>query len=190
MTTTIKVAVVFASGYGHTKAIAEAVIEGASQEGVEVRGFHLPEVDWEYLDGADAIIFGSPTYMADVSADFAKFKDETSKRWFQMAWKDKIAAGFVNSGSWSGDKLNALQSLFHLSQQHAMIWVGLDLFPGFNSSTGKISDMNRVGSFSGLMTQANVDEGVEGIAASDFETARHFGKRVAEATRRWALSSP
>ena len=59
MTTTIKVAVVFASGYGHTKAIAEAVIEGASQEGVEVRGFHLPEVDWEYLDGADAIIFGA-----------------------------------------------------------------------------------------------------------------------------------
>ena len=35
------------------------------------------------------------------------------------------------------------------------------------------------------MAQANADQGVEGIAASDFRTMEALGKRVAEAALRW-----
>ena len=35
------------------------------------------------------------------------------------------------------------------------------------------------------MGQANADQGVEGIAASDFKTFEALGRRVAEATQRW-----
>lgn len=35
----------------------------------------------------------------------------TLKRWFTLAWKDKIAAGFTNSGSYSGNKLASLQQV-------------------------------------------------------------------------------
>ena len=50
--------------------------------------------------------------------------------------------------------------------------------PGFNNSKGSVDDLNRVGSYSGLMVQANVDQGVEGIAASDFKTSELFGARI------------
>ena len=59
-----KVAVVFHSGYGHTLRMAQAVAEGANAEllAIDAEG-NLPEGGWELLAAADAIIFGSPTYM-------------------------------------------------------------------------------------------------------------------------------
>jgi NAD(P)H dehydrogenase (quinone) len=82
------VAIVFHSGFGHTKALAEAVAEGA-REVPGVKTSLIPVADAEAreaeLDAADAIIFGSPTYMGGVTADFAKFKDWTSKRWMTRA---------------------------------------------------------------------------------------------------------
>ena len=116
------------------------------------------------LDGADAIIFGSPTYMGGVSAEFAKFKDWTSKRWMDGAWRNKLAAGFTASASWNGDKHNTLYQLLTLALQHGMVWVGLGLPPGYNHSKGSVEDLNRLGASVGAMAQANVDQGIEGIA--------------------------
>lgn len=56
--------------------------------------FSLKEVPWAVLDGADAIIFGCPTYMGDVSSVFKKFMEESPKVWAQQKWADKLAAGF------------------------------------------------------------------------------------------------
>ena len=57
------------------------------------------------LELADAIIFGAPTYMGGASGPFKTFIDSTSKSYATGAWKDKIAAGFTNSASRSGDKV-------------------------------------------------------------------------------------
>ncbi len=76
---------------------------------VEELGADAPA--WATLDAADAIIFGAPTYMGSTSAKFKAFEEAASGRWFQQAWKDKFAAGFTTSGSYSGDKLNTLQDL-------------------------------------------------------------------------------
>src|SRR5580698_5137494 len=122
------VAVVFHSGFGHTQAVAEAVARGAGQvPGVTVSLVPVGEAEAREaeLDAADAIVFGSPTYMGSVSADFAKFKDWTSKRWMARAWQNKLAAGFTVSASWGGDKQNTLMQLFTLAQQHGMVWIGL-----------------------------------------------------------------
>ncbi len=184
----VNVAVVYHSGFGHTQALAEAVATGARSAGNSVNVTLIPvaeaEARGEELDRADAIIFGSPTYMGGVSAEFAKFKDWSSKRWYADAWKDKIAAGFTGSASWSGDKLNTLNQLMILAMQHGMVWVGLGMKPGNNHSKGSSADLNRVGSFMGAMAQANGDQGVEGIAPSDFATMEVLGKRVAEVARR------
>ena len=127
------VVVIYHSGYGHTKKLAEAVFEGV-QENHNVTGLliSVDEVEdhWEDLDNATAIIFGAPTYMGSISSGFWAFAEKTSKRWFELKWKDKLAAGFINSGSQNGDKLQSLHSLFNLSQQHGMIWVGLGLLAG------------------------------------------------------------
>ncbi|MBS0537402.1 MAG: flavodoxin family protein [Proteobacteria bacterium] len=182
------VAIVYHSGFGHTSALAEAVAKGA-QKVAGVRTTLVPVAEVEAraaeLDAADAIVFGSPTYMGGISAEFAKFKDWTSKRWMSRAWQNKLAAGFTVSASWGGDKQNTLYQLLTLAAQHGMVWVGLGLPPGNNHSKGSVEDLNRTGASIGLMAQAHGDQGVEGIGASEFRTAELLGQRVAEAAQRW-----
>ena len=176
------VAVVYHSGYGHKAEVAKAVAHGANlMEGITAKLIRVEDVDkhWDDLDAADAIIFGAPTYMGSASAPFKAFMDASSKVWFKQGWKDKIAAGFTHSGSQGGDKYNTISQLFTLAMQHGMIWVGLGLMPGNNSSKGSVNDLNRLGSSTGSLTQSNTDQGAEAISASDLKTAEHLGKRVA-----------
>ncbi|MGA6157091.1 flavodoxin family protein [Stenotrophomonas sp. NPDC087984] len=190
--TTPVVSIAYHSGYGHTAVIAEAVRAGAAEAGAEV---HLIKVDeitdeqWETLDRSDAIVFGSPTYMGTASGAFHVFAEASSKRWFQLAWKDKLAAGFTNSASKSGDKLHTLQFFQILAGQHGMHWVNLGLHPGWNSSTGSENDLNRLGVFAGAAAQTNSDEGPEAVHKADVATAGHLGRRVAETAKVFARGS-
>ncbi len=183
-----KVAIVYHSGYGHTGAQAEAVARGAKKVAdTEVTLLTTDEASnqWELLKASDAIIFGSPTYMGSASAQFKTFMDASSKAWYTRDWKDKVAAGFTTSASQSGDKLNTLIQLTVFAAQHGMIWVGQDLLPGNNSSTGSVNDLNRLGGFLGAMAQANSDQGPDvAPLQSDLLTAEHFGERVATITKR------
>ena len=105
----------------------------------------LSEAEWAELDAADAIVFGlADLPMGSASAKFKGFMDESSKRWFAGAWKNKVAAGFTTSASQSGDKLNTLLQLMVFANQHAMIWVGLDLMPGNNNSKGSVDSHSTV----------------------------------------------
>ncbi len=184
-----KVAVVYHSGYGHTAEVAKAVARGAADiAGIDAQLISVSDIDkhWQDLDAADALIFGAPTYMGGVSAPFKAFMDASSKVWFTQGWKDKIAAGFTHSGGQSGDKFNTITQLFTFAMQHGMVWTGLGLMPGNNSSKGSANDLNRLGAFSGAMTQSNVDQGAEAIPVSDLKTAEHLGRRVALLTLQFA----
>ena len=74
------IVVVYHSGYGHTKRMAESVAAGANAKlvAIDAEG-NLSESDWAALDQADAIIMGSPTYMGTVTWQFKKFADASSK---------------------------------------------------------------------------------------------------------------
>jgi flavorubredoxin len=63
---TINAVVVYHSGYGHTKRMAEAVADGAGAVlfAIDADGV-LPEAGWSALDAADAIISGHPHIWAD-----------------------------------------------------------------------------------------------------------------------------
>ncbi|MGW5769664.1 flavodoxin family protein [Streptomyces longwoodensis] len=180
--TTPVVSIAYHSGYGHTAVLAEAVRAGAVEAGAEV---HLIKVDgiteeqWTLLDASDAIVFGSPTYMGTASGAFHVFAEATAKRWSGQDWKDKLAAGFTNSGSKSGDKLHTLQFFQILAAQHGMHWVNLGLHPGWNSSEASENDLNRLGVFAGAAAQTNVDEGPEAVHKADIATAEHLGHRIA-----------
>jgi NAD(P)H dehydrogenase (quinone) len=184
-----RIVIVYHSGYGHTAVQAEAVARGArSAAGTAVQLVKVEEVDrhWPDLAAADAIVFGTPTYMGSASAPFKTFMDASSKAWIGQEWKDKLAAGFTNSASQSGDKLSTLQQLAVFAAQHSMVWVGLGLLPGNNSSKGNTDDLNRLGSFLGAIAQSNADQGPEqGPTAADLRTAEHLGRRVAETALRW-----
>lgn len=185
------VAIVYYSSQGHTHTLAEAVAEGArGVAGTTVVLHRLQDADiqngrWKNdaaikeISAADAIVFGTPTYMGGYSAQMKAFIDACGGIWYQQLWKDKLAAGFTHSQGLSGDKLNTLQGLVINAMQHGMVWVG----PGLMVEGPAPENVNRLSSYSGAMAQtfpgdAPVNEG-------DKKTAVGLGKRVAEATARW-----
>lgn len=77
------IVVVYHSGYGHTQRMAQAVADGAGARMLAIDSDgQLPAGGWELLAAADAIIFGSPTYMGGPSWQFKRFADASSKPWF------------------------------------------------------------------------------------------------------------
>lgn len=176
----LKGVVIFHSGYGHTKRMAESIAQGAQASLLSIGADgNLSEQDWAAIQAAHFIILGSPTYMGGPSWQFKKFADDSSKPWFADQWKDKIFGGFTNSASINGDKLSTLQYFTLLAAQHRGIWVGV----GVKSSNTKASqrdDINRMGSFLGPMAQTPADAAPEEMSPGDLETARQYGARVAQ----------
>lgn len=190
MTQKAKVMVVYHSGYGHTKVQAEAVFRGAGgvSDATLVDVAELSD-DLAELEAADALIFGSPTYMGNVSGPFKSFMDATSGIWMQQGWKNRLAGGFTNSSSQSGDKVATLQAMSIFAAQHGMIWVGMDLAPGNNTSGGSEDNLNRMGASLGAMAQSLADQGPDVAPPSaDVRTAEYYGARVAEAANRWVAA--
>jgi len=184
-----KIVVVYHSGYGHTQRVAQHVAEGAGGEllAIDADG-DLPEGGWDMLADADAIIFGSPTYMAGPSWQFKKFADASSKVWFSRGWQDKVFAGFTNSASLNGDKPVTLGYLQTLASQHGGIWVSLGLLPS-NSKAATRQDINNLGGSVGLLVQSPSDASVTEISQGDLDTAKVFGKRVADVAARLGTAS-
>jgi len=181
-----KTVVIAHSGYGHTKVVAEYVARGADAQLIEISPEgDITEADWAALDAADAIVFGAPTYMGNVSWQFKKFADASSKVWFTRGWQDKVFGGFTNSASPSGDKAVALSSLQTLAAQHGGIWVSLGLAPS-NAKASTSADINHLGGSTGLITRSPSDAGVDEVPSGDLETAVLYGARVAEIAARLA----
>ena len=181
-----KIAIVYHSGYGHTEVVAQEVERGAREAGAETSLIKIsPEgkiedADWNVLDAANAIIFGSPTYMGMVSGPFKMFADVSSKRWFTMAWKDKLSGGFTSSHSLSGDKLSTLQYLSVLAAQHGMIWISTGIAPADGEGHTRNPDkINRLGSALGVMAQTENAPPAESPPQGDKDFAAAYGQRIA-----------
>ena len=175
----MSIVIVYHSGYGHTKKVAEAVAAGSGGAlmAIDADG-NLPEGGWEQLLAARAIVFGSPTYMGGPSWQFKKFADASSKPWFTQAWRNKLAAGFTNSATMNGDKFSTLQYMFTLSQQHGMLWAGMGMMPA-NAKASTRDSLNNVAGFGGLMTATPSDASTDEMVPGDLATAKAYGQRVA-----------
>ena len=179
-------AIAYHSRFGHTAALADAVASGAREAGAAVSVValdRLTDTEWDILDRADGIVFGSATYMGNVSAGFQTFAEQTGRRCLNGSWRDKVAAGFTNSGAKSGDKVNSLVSLAIFAAQHHMHWVSLGLGAGWNSTTGSENDLHRLGFWLGAGAQTDVDANPDQVHPSDVRTCHHLGYRVALVTR-------
>lgn len=194
-----KIAIVYSSGHSHTKTIAEhiragaAAFPGADVDLIEITFAQIgPDGRWsdtgimDKLAASDAIVFGAPTYMGSAHGLFKLFLETAFTPWLDQVWKDKIAAGFTNSASRSGDKLVALEQFAVFAAQMAMVWVGVGDQPGGNFSDSRFSDVNVNGSWLGLMSQSVADGTAENAPhQGDRLTAERFGRRIARTTARW-----
>jgi len=186
-----KIAIIYHSGYGHTAVVAEHVAKGVIDAGGEAALLKIDSAAQDFsaiLDeatAADAIIFGAPTYMGDISAPLKAFFEASSKVWFTLGWKDKVAGGFTNSLSFAGDKGNSLNSILTLAMQQGMIWVGTGILPGAHSNSDAAPDVvNRLGYYLGVATQS--DNAAPDITPppGDREFARLYGVRITEITKK------
>jgi NAD(P)H dehydrogenase (quinone) len=177
-----KITVVYYSGYGHTKVIAETFAKevDATLVAIDAEG-NIQEQDWNTLDNADAIVFGAPTYMGNAPWQFKKFADASSKRWFTRAWADKIFGGFTNSASLNGDKQVTLISLQTLASQHGGIWVSLGLLPS-NTKDATRQDVNNLGGSVGALIQSPSDASADEIPTGDLDTIKAYAQRIKKVT--------
>lgn len=189
------VAIPFFSGSGKTAAIAAAVAVGArSVAGTTVlelpirgaaivEGRFTDEALLASLDAADAIIFGTPTYMGGVAAQFKAFADASGGRWYHRTWQDKLAGGFTTSGSPSGDKQGTLLYLAILAAQHGMVWAGQNAPNETYAGKSAAEATNSLGSYLGVMSQiAPTPEGKP--SPGDLRTAELYGARLATLAKR------
>ncbi|EPR2983583.1 flavodoxin family protein [Vibrio parahaemolyticus] len=183
-----KIAIIYFSKTDVTGQLARAIAAGVEQQVIKQQGeceilshriegseiiegrFVKPNL-MDELAECDAIIFGSPTYMGGVAAQFKAFADASSESWYHQKWANKVAAGFTSGGALNGDQSCTLQYLQTFAYQHGMMWVGLDKI----SNSGE-QNLNRYGVQGGIVAQGGEDGQLH---ASDVATAEYLGKRVA-----------
>lgn len=182
------IAIAYFSKSGLTSETARHIAKGISSvqncmvELVNVED--MTQQSWETLDAAEAMIFGTPTYMGSVAGPFKIFMDQSgSPAWINQKWKDKLAAGFTVATHSSGDKLNTLIQMSIFAAQHGMIWVGQNQIGSKITKDGK--GINEYGSWLGLSITVPDSKDIP-IRPNDAETARLFGIRVAEAAVKWS----
>lgn len=183
-----KIAVVFHSANGTTKQLAQAIasgsksVSGADVITPEISGSDIIEGRFrntemiEQLSSVDAMIFGSPTYMGCVSAQFKSFADATGELWAEKLWANKFAAGFTIGSNFSGDQLNTIQYMQIFANQHGMLWASLDI-PGNCDPENR----NRLGAQSGLIAHTTNDT----LNEVDLITAHYLGQRVAKISKQF-----
>ncbi|MCL1039567.1 flavodoxin family protein [Shewanella submarina] len=188
----LRIAIVYFSRTGVTAQMAEAIEQGIETfpqvdvishqiQGKEiVEGRFANPALFEALAGCDAIIFGSPTYMGSVAAQFKAFADASSDLWCDQLWTDKLAAGFTCGGSPNGDQSSSLHYMATLASQHGMLWLGLDAAAGYRDK-----GVNRLGCQQGASAHAPEGE----LHLEDRKTARYLGRRVAEQVLRFSPQS-
>ncbi|EMX0312516.1 TPA: flavodoxin family protein [Vibrio parahaemolyticus] len=187
-----KIAIIYFSKTDVTGQLAQAIAAGVEQQGEceilshRIEGSEIIEGRFvnpnlmDELAECDAIIFGSPTYMGGVAAQFKAFADASSESWYHQKWANKVAAGFTSGGALNGDQSCTLQYLQTFAYQHGMMWVGLDKI----SNSGE-QNLNRYGVQGGIVAQGEDGK----LHSSDIATAEYLGKRVAALVSKLSATS-
>jgi NAD(P)H dehydrogenase (quinone) len=189
-----KVLVLYYSTYGHIETMAQAIAEGARQEGADVTIKRVPETvpddiakaNHFKLDQAadiatpddlanyDAIVVGTGTRFGRMSSQMAAFWDRTGGLWATGALVGKVGASFTATASQHGGQETTQVSILTNLLHHGMTIVGLDY--GFQ---GQLSNDEVIGgSPYGASTIAGGD-GSRQPHAIDLDGARYLGAKVA-----------
>lgn len=182
-----RVALIYHSGQGRTRRLAEYVALGAA--GIPDTDVHILEAgelaaEPERLLDYHGYILGSPTYMGGVSGPFKSFMDATGRLWRSQPLKGRLAAGFTTSSLPAGDKQSTLLSMFVFAMQHGMVWVGNPILPEQHAGVPYDEAANRLGSWTGLMAQSGHASPADAFVAGDLRTAGLFGANFARTLHR------
>jgi len=153
----MEIAILYHSKTGNTEKVARLIAEGAKQiENIRVKCMSIDDIDYQYLKKSKAVIFGCPTYYADLSWQI--------KKWFDESWEcklgGKLGAAFATENYLGGGADFALLTL-----------VGHMLVKGMLVYSGGSAEGQPYTHY-GIVCLKDGDE-------QQKERARIFGKRVA-----------
>jgi len=200
-----KVLVLFYSMYGHISLMAEAVAEGARNEGALVDIKRIPETlpeevlkkmgasaaretmkDFpeampEDLQEYDAVIWGVPTRFGGAAAQVRAFLDRTGVLWQKGSLVGKIGSVFTSTATQHGGQETTLISMHISLLHHGNILVGLPYTEKRQMTLAEISG----GSPYGASTITGGD-GKRMPSANELELARFQGRHVAKIAKKLA----
>ncbi|KAI9098742.1 flavoprotein-like protein [Phlyctochytrium arcticum] len=190
MSTKPNVYVVIYSMYGHIKTLAEEIIKGLNESGVNATLYQvketlpqevldkmhaakldIPVLDPKDLANADAFLFGFPTRYGQAAAQMKAFWDATGGLWSAGALVGKYAGCFTSTASQHGGQETTIMTFIPHLVHHGIIFVPL----GYQSKV--LFDNSEVigGSPWGAGTIANGD-GSRQPSAKELEIANTQGK--------------
>lgn len=196
---TVKVAVIYYSATGAVHALAQAVAEGATAAGGEVRLRRVAELApdsaidqnprWrrhadataaiaeatvEDLAWADAFAFGTPTRFGAPAAQLKQFIDQAGGLWREGGLADKPVTAFTSAFNRHGGNEATILSLGNVFYH----WGALIVPPGFTDPVVYAAGGNPYGT--SLVTGSTGDS----LEAAALEAARYQGRRLARITIR------
>lgn len=186
------IAVIYYSSTGNVHALAEAVADGARQQGAQVRLRRVAELApgeaidsnpaWrahveatagvavathEDLRWADGFAFGTPSRYGNVASQLKQFIDTTAALWAAGELADKAATGFTSAINTHGGNEATLLALYH-TMYH---WGSIVVAPGYTDQIYAAAGGNPYG------TAHPSGPGLPGDVALD--AAREQGRRLA-----------
>src|SRR4051812_15327667 len=196
---TVKVAVIYYSATGAVHALAQAVAEGATSAGAEVRlrrvaelapdsaidqnplwrrhvdaAASIVEASVEDLAWADAFAFGTPTRFGAPAAQLKQFIDQAGGLWRAGGLADKPVTAFTSAFNRHGGNEATILSLGNVFYH----WGALIVPPGFTDPAVYAAGGNPYG------TSSTTGPAGEGPDAATLEAARYQGRRLTRITIR------
>ena len=108
----MKTAIVYDSRTHTTEKAAEFIAKGIAHTGdIEVRCFNIDEADLEYIQQADMVIFGSPTYMASVTGKMKNWLESNIK---MLNLAGKLGGAYATEQYIHGGAENAIKEMKEL----------------------------------------------------------------------------
>ncbi len=119
----MKVAILVYSKTGITQETGELIGKGvASVEGCEYRVMSIEDLDKDYVNAADAVVFGTPTYYANMAWQMKKWIDEGCSG---LNLAGKLGAVFATANVIGGGSETALLTLInHILVKGMVVYSG------------------------------------------------------------------
>lgn len=158
----MKISILYSTRTGKTEKVAQFIAEGAKRvEGIEVKLMNLNNLDKDFINDSDGIIFGTPTYYANISWEMKKWIDESN----EYNLEGKLGAAFSTANSIAGGADVALLTIInHLMVKGMMVYSGGVAFGKPKTHLGYV----------------HINE----ICENEDENARIFGERIANKVKK------
>lgn len=119
-----RVLILYYSGSGNTKKMAETIAKAMNSNEVKVEIEEAKRFDISQLPNYDVLLFGSPTYFSNIAWQVKKVIDESIVHYGRKRLKDKVAGVFTSAGSDKDGKECLKMLKIALGYHHEMKVIG------------------------------------------------------------------